>query len=637
VLNLPETVSHLLFQGNVCRRIAIVVRVKMVRFPKAPDTFVTLHVQCVSCNELFLVAEDEANATKPKFWRTPIKNSRKTELHRRPEHTHKLIRPLARAVPKVEKDAYEEWQNHSETAVNCPRCGTDNRNWLRLAYAPNPGGTWQKLQDTFSRSWLLWLSLLVTGFLLLRLFFSGLKEDESPFSYAINSENWFVYALMLVIIILGTLIPIMSLSSQWHTVRIHKILSKYDKTRSFFENISPGIKQGTFYFIFFVFVIPSLVYILLPRTTDAFQKETPLGQRIDQALVALDEVNIQKLQETDENELIPAINAVATLQRLTPNNLFLCNPTTIDTTLTKLKDVNTQSVSTETAVRIENALYHLEHLKTQAQNGTCNPQTVANAVLPLGELYTEIWQKCSTGTTNATASDPACSDPVIVSLGEYFQSIGDPGAIYLGTLTDKIKYTLQEMRTLIQQTNDPEVIAQVERELTTIERAIKRANDGPETLPGTSAMLNTWLKYVGLSCLVAVITSIVTANIYESKVRRHLPQPLCYSLSRLTRVVLWEACHTLEINGQFDRIEWNDAYRNDNGGITLRGYLCPPTNGQNNGKYIRAMSYTLISDLWGHIIVAEAKPVRVSPSVIQAWEVHEKQTKETLNRLFIQS
>ena len=98
---------------------------------------------------------------------------------------------------------------------------------------------------------------------------------------------------------------------------------------------------------------------------------------------------------------------------------------------------------------------------------------------------------------------------------------------------------------------------------------------------------------------------------------------------------MWEARHTLEINGQFDRIEWNKAHRNRNGGITLHGHLCPPTNGQADEKYIHAMSYTLISDLWGHIITAESRPIRVSPSVIQAWEDHETQTKDTLKKLFI--
>ncbi len=172
--------------------------------------------------------------------------------------------------------------------------------------------------------------------------------------------------------------------------------------------------------------------------------------------------------------------------------------------------------------------------------------------------------------------------------------------------------------------------------MTTLEKVIKRANDGPDTLPGTATMLNTWLKYVGLSCLVAVITAVVATQIYTSKISSHLPQPLSYSLSRLTRVVLWEARHTLEINGHFDHIEWNEAYRTIDGGITLRGHLCPPNNSNRlPEKYVRATCYTLRSDLWGHIIFAEAKSIRVTPSIIQEWHEHEKKTKDNLNNLFV--
>lgn len=603
----------------------------MVRFPKAPDTFVTLHIQCVSCNELFVVAEDEANSTKQENWRTPKNGSGKTQLHKRPEHSHKLIRPLGRMDAEFTEDGWGEWQKHSETAVNCPRCGTDNRNWMRLAYAPNPGNQFEKLKETLNKSWLLWISLLVTGFLLLRLFFRSFEKGDSPILYVRDTQNWFVYALMIVIIILGTVIPIVSLPNQWRTVRIHKIISKYDKTRPFYKNISPILGQGIAYLILFIFVIPTLVYILLPMTTGFLQKETPLVERFDQALIDLDRENIETLQKTEPNELIPAQNAVASMQTLMPNNLFFCEPTAIDTTLANLRDVSSQNISAETAVRVDSAIFYFEKLQTQAQNGTCNPETVAQAILPLGELYSQSWQNCIDGNS----TDPICSNPAVVTIIEYLQHKADPGALSLTALTDEIKYTLQEARIFALQTNNPQVIAQIESELSTIEKVIKRANDGRETLPGNASMLNTWLKYVGLSCLVAVITAVVATIIYESRISRHLPQPLCYSLSRLTRVVLWEARHTLEINGQFDRIEWNQALRNRNGGITLRGHLCPPTNGQPHGKYVRAMSYTLISDLWGHIIAAEARPIRVSPSILQAWEEHETQTKKTMDKLFI--
>ncbi|MCZ7667077.1 MAG: hypothetical protein M5U34_07580 [Chloroflexi bacterium] len=52
-----------------------------------------------------------------------------------PQQTRQLVRPLMRATPEFGETSWDRWPAHRETAVNCPRCGTDNRNWLRLAYA----------------------------------------------------------------------------------------------------------------------------------------------------------------------------------------------------------------------------------------------------------------------------------------------------------------------------------------------------------------------------------------------------------------------------------------------------------------------------------------------------------------------
>ena len=67
---------------------------KTVKFPKAPDTLVTLQIECVSCRELFTLAEDVANATTLGSWRMPTNGSGHTEMQPRPPLTHELVRPL---------------------------------------------------------------------------------------------------------------------------------------------------------------------------------------------------------------------------------------------------------------------------------------------------------------------------------------------------------------------------------------------------------------------------------------------------------------------------------------------------------------------------------------------------------------
>lgn len=597
----------------------------MVRFPNAPDTLVTLQIECVSCQEIFTLAEDEANAMTRSSWRMPTAGPGHTEMEPRPENTRHLVRPLARSTPNQDPESWERWGDNKETAVNCPRCGTDNRNWLRLAYAPHPGSKWERFWARINKFTLTWISIILTIFLLGRLLF---REREN--------DHLFIYALMIVIIILATIIPIMAITGQWRKERTHKIVTKFNETLPFYKRFSPSLTQGVLYFSLFVLLIPAVVYILLPAVTGRFKSEQPLVERIDQAVVSLDPEKIQTLQTTDSKQLVPTENALASMQSMMPKNLFLCDPEAIDTLLTTLTTMDMNVVDPQVGVRVDNAIYHLGELQKQVDKGTCDPQTVTNAIMPLGALYTEEWQHCATAAADELAQDPVCSNPTVVSIVEYLRTAAAPGSpLFVATLADEIQLTLKEARKILQETNDPEIIARIESELAVIENGIDYANNGPTTFPGTSDMLNTWLKYVGLSCLIAVITAVVSTNIYASKVNKHLPQPLCYSLSRLTRVVMWEARHSLEINGHFDRIEWHEAYRNRNGGITLRGHLCPPSNGQSAQKYVRAMSYNLVSDLWGHVIVAEAKPVRVSPSVMQAWQVHEEQMKNTLDKLFI--
>ncbi len=480
----------------------------MFHFPHPPDTLVKRQIECVSCKEVFIISED-------------------------------YVQPFSQ-----------------RTFINCPRCGTDNQNWLRLSYASHPGNKLEQIWDFLNRFSLTWLSIAVTLFLLIRLL---MREW--------GNEYLLTYALVFVIIILGTVIPITAITGQWRTERIHKIIAKFDKTLPWYKLLSPALVQGVLYFGLFVLFIPTVVYILLPGVTGAYQNEKLLTERIDQVLVALDDAAMQDLADNHSNELAPANNALISLQGLMPNNLFLCDPADIDTMLTNLGDMNTQGISPETAVLIENAFHHLEQLKTQAANGSCDPNTVISAVQPLSTLNADTWQACITAHAADIATNPVCNDPAVLTIVEYLQKAGDPGAVFLGTLTGKIRYTLQQVRTLVQQTDDPEILARIESDVTTIEKVIKRANDGPDTLPGTDTMLNTWLIYVGISCLIAVITAVVATEIYVSQINNDLPKPICSSILNLTRVVQWEIDRSLESVEELKRIEWTDAERNQHGGI----------------------------------------------------------------------
>ena len=598
----------------------------MFHFPQAPDTLVTRQIECVSCKEVFIISEDYAQPgpQKSDHWRMPSEQPAHTELHHHPEPTHQPVLPFARTTPNQAPSLTLTWNRSQRTFINCPRCGTDNRNWLRLAYAPPPGNWKERLSSRTSRFGLTGLSYAVTLFLLLRLLW---RESIH--------NNLIAYGLLLVIMVLGTLIPIMAITGQWRKVRTHKIVSKFDKTQPFYNQISPTLKQGVFYFVLFVLMIPFLIYILLPRATNTFIKEKPLVERIDQALVQLNQESLLALQLEENNSLAPTENALVSMQSLMHKSLFLCNPAAIDTVLTNLRDINAQSLSPETAVRVENAIYNLNKLQTQMQTGTCDPTLVTNALFPLSTLYAEAWQKCAAASASETAQDPDCNDPAVAGLVTYLQKVSDPGApLFLGTLADEIKLTLQEARMLVQETNDPAVIARIESELAVIEKAIDHANNGSNTAPGTSTMLNTWMKYVGLACLIAVITAVASTEIYVGRINQHLPKPICSSIPNMTRVVQWEIGRSLESLEELREVEWMDARRNRQGGIILEGLRRAP-NETATGNYVRAQRYIVTSDMWGCIQETAVKHVR-APKAIQSTDaIHEflKRSRQQVKQL----
>lgn len=593
----------------------------MFRFPDVPDTLVTLQIECVSCQEVFTLAEDAANAARndKRDWRMPTAGRGHSPMHPRPQQTRQLVRPLMRATPEFGETSWDRWPAHRETAVNCPRCGTDNRNWLRLAYARPADNRRTWVYEHLSKFYLLWASVIFTGLLLLYLLCNIWSKN-----------NLIAYVLMIVIMILGTLIPIFSIPNQWRQIRLHKIISKYDKTLPPFSYISPAFKQGAFYLSLFVLAVPVFLYILAPTGVALFQDENTLVARYDQALVELDAGAINELETANSPKLEPSKNALMGIQRLLYPNLFVCDMKINDPLLESLSNINLDKLSSETAVQIKSVRNNLRDL--QQKSAACDHQSAYKTVASLSALYHENKQKCSATLTEA---DPECSNTAIKNIMlnlETLSASGEP--LFLGTLADEMKLTLKEARMLAQETTDPTVKALLGSDLDTIEDIIKQANGSVNVDTDNNALLITWIKYVGLSSLIAVITAVVSTYLYVTKINRHLPQPLCYSLNQLTRVVLWEARHSLEINGHFDRIEWHVASRNANGGITLRGHLTPPTTGEETEKYIRAMRYTLISDLWGHIITADAKSVRIQPSVLQAWDQQQK-TENTLNHMFV--
>ncbi|MBK8986944.1 MAG: magnesium transporter [Chloroflexi bacterium] len=146
----------------------------------------------------------------------------------------------------------------------------------------------------------------------------------------------------------------------------------------------------------------------------------------------------------------------------------------------------------------------------------------------------------------------------------------------------------------------------LERRRAAIDDAIKRA--GLE-----KRFFVLWAGSVGLSSLFALVLSMRALRQFTETAVQQLPPPIFYSIANMTRVVAWEAKKALEVPGDMGHIQWTRVARNEAGGIDLVGvYAATAVSpaAQPPPKYIPAQEYSLTTDAWGRVVMAEIKPIR---------------------------
>lgn len=136
----------------------------------------------------------------------------------------------------------------------------------------------------------------------------------------------------------------------------------------------------------------------------------------------------------------------------------------------------------------------------------------------------------------------------------------------------------------------------------------------PDWLPVNESFLKTWITHVLAAGIVGIALGWSAAASYERRIRPHLPRPIYYSIAAMTRVVVWEAKHALEIGDDVNQIQWTSVQRNHQGGIILQGlFRHNVSTGQTSDPLntkVLAQNYEVISDRWGHIKEAHIKSAR---------------------------
>lgn len=164
----------------------------------------------------------------------------------------------------------------------------------------------------------------------------------------------------------------------------------------------------------------------------------------------------------------------------------------------------------------------------------------------------------------------------------------------------------------VAQTVEQNILQQVEDRIETANEAKK---DLPPWLGADEDFFRTWFKYVLAASIAALIFTPTAVNRYIRRINQQVPPPIFHSVANMTRVVVWEAKHALEIGEEVQNMQWTAVQRNKLGGINLAGSYRDnnsPTQGADPlTTRVLAEHYEIISDRWGRIVEANVRPARV--------------------------
>lgn len=285
----------------------------MFHTPRPPHVLTTLQVECVACKQSFLVAETDPNAksTQDDQWRlvssaqsyvslryTEDSVSQPTKPPPRP-HTQRET-PLLSPPPGHNHDDNENENENKDNALNCPRCGADNRNWLRLWHVADDGRSFPWLHKFRPAALGLALVVLLTLILVIR------SYDD----YQLGDLG-----VLAVAVLLAGALPCYFGTKAWPALRDYKNSRGYlPKQRPF----SPPLRNILIIGAIFIVILPGFLYVVMPLAFDVAGElisptsQPTLPQRINNVIDDLGPV----LQDPPDDKTTRAEDAVGTLERL---------------------------------------------------------------------------------------------------------------------------------------------------------------------------------------------------------------------------------------------------------------------------------------------------------------------------------
>lgn len=556
----------------------------MIELPLPPRTFTTRHVRCISCEELFAVAEEffEENQRRAGGREDANGGDRRrlspdytafTWLRARDRRQQQPVQAQNRAAAQVQAQANEDARDNY---VNCPRCGADNRNWLQILTRPDAPN--RLLVNYFRNDPIqafiflispifVFLGFIAIGFLLA-------VQPDRPL-------DDFIWPLIAALLFAGFTTAILLFPQQ------------------LFNRVTPVVPllYGVLFSLGLAFCAFLLAYDRWPD--DVLIRAAPLA--VSTAAVGF----LSTTRLTAEWRIALQQHR---LQRWLPGQ-------TMPQWRTRPFRIAARTLVNWT-ITLPLFLFFLLPFLINAIAGAAEPQ--ANP--PLGELRAyrtdvENWRAAQGNDVSGTAD--SASLVVLTAVSGYLD------ATNAQRRTESQVTTLQQLLAS-QQELLPSTLASpnqsVADALTVYLGRLAAAEDAP-LVPGGFpwGFLIVWIGIVSLSGGMSSGAALGTVMSFARTVDGQLPPPIFYSVANMTRIVAWEAKHALEVRGNMEHVQWMGVQRNEQGGINLIGLHRQVRTHNADGRPIEdllpAQKYMVRTDRNGRILEAGITDMRVRPTV----------------------
>lgn len=569
----------------------------MIQVPVPPKTLATRQITCICCHEQFTISVDRSaneRDDKSRRWHIPV--PQRSQMQYVGQRQRRLVSPAATVDPEPISERRPHRNPTHYYFVNCPRCGADNRNWLKFE------------QQKFPRQKSLIFGCVLAGSVTLSMLVLSIVNPDFLTQMQIN--KWTRSIPLILTVLLAGFLPLILIPDQWDKMRLRKY--EVEVIPSIKGSWSPATLQSVYVLVGLALLLPIIIYVLLPilhqvkGAVSGGGPEPTLVARIDEVVRQTDKLAILADQQS-VNNAFGGLTAVLNTQ------LRTCEKTQIDQMIADLQAIAATSPHGNLLL-IQSATNQLQVIREMADvtcrvelinnvNATLQPiipVTTSNQPLPntlTPEQCRSQWQAANEGQN--VIVDPACYNFLLTTMLIDLQRM-QKTSLSAGS-RDEILGGVRQLAA------DPNLLpsprAQIESNIVTLENSLQSLA-APSQPWLNWRFLVFWFTVVSLTWLLCTICAFNAMNQRISWLDPHVPRPIFTSIAGMTRVAVWEAKHALEINDYEHRIQWTRAIRNEAGGIDLVGFFRDPPELLPDGtmsSQVRAQRYGVSTDMWCRI------------------------------------